>query len=127
MAAPRKKTNSSSKRTQKQQLRRQRKPSEDAYEKPGRKRTYSRNIHRLLKCVCPDRRISVKAMNVMNSLVEDLFRRIATEASVLVHHANKKTMQYNDIIVATKLLITTHKQRQFAIEMAIKAVDWTEF
>lgn len=92
----------------------------------GRDTTYSRNIYKLLKCVCPDLSISVLAMNVMNSFVEDLLERISTEASHLVHQTFKSTMGPNDIIAATKLIIQTPELCKYAIEMAHRTVKYTE-
>ena len=43
----------------------------------------------VLKQVHPDTGVSSKAMSIMNSFVNDLFERIAAEASKLAHY-NKK-------------------------------------
>ncbi|KZT26370.1 hypothetical protein NEOLEDRAFT_1147400 [Neolentinus lepideus HHB14362 ss-1] len=50
-----------------------------------RKETYSSYIYKVLKQVHPDTGISNKAMAILNSFVNDIFERIATEASK-VHH-----------------------------------------
>ncbi|CAH2020084.1 unnamed protein product [Acanthoscelides obtectus] len=50
-----------------------------------------RNLHlQVLKQVHPDTGISSKAMSIMNSFVNDIFERIAAEASRLAHY-NKHT------------------------------------
>ena len=54
-----------------------------------RKETYSTYIYRVLKQVHPDTGISNKAMAIMNSFVQDIFERIASEASKLASY-NKK-------------------------------------
>ncbi|KAJ8693775.1 histone H2B, variant 3 [Pleurotus ostreatus] len=46
-----------------------------------RKETYSSYIYKVLKQVHPDTGISNKAMAILNSFVNDIFERIATEAS----------------------------------------------
>lgn len=46
-------------------------------------RTWSLYIFKVLKQVHSDTGISNKAMNIMNSFINDIFDRLATEASVL--------------------------------------------
>jgi len=48
--------------------------------------TYSIYIYKVLKQVHPDTGISSKAMSIMNSFVNDLFERIASEASKLAQY-----------------------------------------
>ena len=45
----------------------------------------------VLKQVHPDTGVSSKAMSIMNSFVNDLFERIAAEASKLAHY-NKRCL-----------------------------------
>ncbi len=49
--------------------------------------------------------LSKKGMNVLNSLVTDMFERIALEGSKLVRYNNKKTLSSQDIQTAVKLLL----------------------
>jgi histone H2B len=49
--------------------------------KKARRETYSSYIYKVLRQVHPDTGISNKGMGVLNSFVNDLFERIATEAS----------------------------------------------
>ncbi|KAJ3337617.1 histone H2B, partial [Gonapodya sp. JEL0774] len=51
--------------------------------KKTRKETYSSYIYKVLKQVHPDTGISNKAMSILNSFVNDIFERAATEASKL--------------------------------------------
>merc|ERR1711964_736271 len=48
-----------------------------------RKETYSSYIYKVLKQVHPDTGISNRAMSILNSFVNDIFERVATEASKL--------------------------------------------
>ena len=48
-----------------------------------RKESYGIYIYKVLKQVHPDTGVSSKAMSIMNSFVNDLFERIANEASRL--------------------------------------------
>ena len=54
-----------------------------------RKESYAIYIYKVLKQVHPDTGVSSKAMSIMNSFVNDLFERIAAEASKLAHY-NKR-------------------------------------
>nr|GAT46838.1 predicted protein [Mycena chlorophos] len=57
--------------------------------KKVRKETYSSYIYKVLKQVHPDTGISNKAMAILNSFVNDIFERIATEASKLAQYSKK--------------------------------------
>ena len=61
----------------------------DKKKKKKRKESYAIYIYKVLKQVHPDTGISSKAMSIMNSFVNDLFERIAAEASKLAHY-NKR-------------------------------------
>ena len=61
----------------------------DKKKKPKRKESYAIYIYKVLKQVHPDTGVSSKAMSIMNSFVNDLFERIAAEASKLAHY-NKR-------------------------------------
>uniref|UniRef100_A0AC11EAR7 Uncharacterized protein n=1 Tax=Ovis aries TaxID=9940 RepID=A0AC11EAR7_SHEEP len=58
--------------------------------KRSRKESYSVYVYKVLKQVHPDTGISSKAMGIMNSFVNDIFERIAGEASRLAHY-NKRS------------------------------------
>ena len=57
--------------------------------KKARRESYAIYIYKVLKQVHPDTGVSSKAMSIMNSFVNDLFERIAGEASRLAHY-NKR-------------------------------------
>lgn len=99
---------------------------QDFIKKYGTNDAYSHEIYKLLKCVAPELSISVLSMNIMNSFVEDLLDRIVSEASNLVHYTKKSTMRYDDIIAATKLIITSPQLCDHAIDMARRTVQYTE-
>ncbi|RWS29506.1 histone H2B-like protein, partial [Leptotrombidium deliense] len=54
----------------------------------------------LLKQVHPDTGISSKAMSIMNSFVNDIFERIAAEASRLAHYNKRSTITSREIQTA---------------------------
>ncbi|KAL1270362.1 hypothetical protein QQF64_029378 [Cirrhinus molitorella] len=49
-------------------------------------------VYKVLKQVHPDTGISSKAMGIMNSFVNDIFERIAGEASRLAHYNKRSTI-----------------------------------
>ena len=55
--------------------------------------------------VHPDTGISSKAMDIMNSFVNDVFERVATEASRLAHYDKKSTISSREIQTAIRLLL----------------------
>ncbi|KAI0811253.1 histone-fold-containing protein [Irpex lacteus] len=68
--------------------------------KKTRKETYSSYIYKVLKQVHPDTGISNKAMAILNSFVNDIFERIATEASKLASYSKKSTISSREIQTA---------------------------
>ncbi|KXJ06519.1 Histone H2B type 1 [Exaiptasia diaphana] len=70
-----------------------------------RKETYSIYIYKVMKQVHPDTGISSKAMSIMNSFVQDVFERIAGEASRLAHYNKKSTITSREIQTAVRLLL----------------------
>ena len=54
--------------------------------------TYAIYIYKVLKQVHPDTGVSSKAMGIMNSFVNDIFERIAGEASRLAHYNKRSTI-----------------------------------
>ncbi|XP_029632951.1 late histone H2B.L4-like [Octopus sinensis] len=73
--------------------------------KRKRKESYSNYIYKVMKQVHPDTGISSKAMIIMNSFVNDLFERIAAEASRLAQYNRRSTISSREIQTAVRLLI----------------------
>uniref|UniRef100_UPI00398E9B4E histone H2B 1.2-like n=1 Tax=Pristiophorus japonicus TaxID=55135 RepID=UPI00398E9B4E len=69
----------------------------------SRKESYSIYIYKVMKQVHPDTGISSKAMGIMNSLVNDVFERIAGEASRLTHYNKRHTISSREIQTAVCL------------------------
>jgi histone H2B len=86
-------------------------PAAAAEKKEGKKRhrkrheTYSSYIYRVLKSVHNDTGISNKAMAIMNSFINDIFEKIAVEASHLAKYNNKHTLTSREIQAAVRLLL----------------------
>ena len=70
-----------------------------------RKQSYGRFIFRVLKQVHPDVGISSKGMSIMNSFVNDIFERLAGEASKLAHHNKRKTISSREVQTSVRLLL----------------------
>ncbi|TNJ26216.1 Histone H2B [Giardia muris] len=83
----------------------------DLKRKHKRHETYATYIYKVLRSegirneVEVDLGISNKGMEVMNSLVNDLFERIASEASNLAKISKRNTIGKKDIESAAKLVI----------------------
>merc|ERR1712105_96236 len=73
--------------------------------KGKRKESYAIYIYKVLKQVHPDTGVSSKAMSIMNSFVNDLFERIAAEASRLAHYNKRSTITSREIQTAVRLLL----------------------
>ena len=67
--------------------------------------SFSLYIYKVLKSISNDVGISKKGMNVINSLVTDMFEQVALESSKLLRYHKKKTLSDNDIQAAVKLLL----------------------
>uniref|UniRef100_A0A8C3LK06 Core Histone H2A/H2B/H3 domain-containing protein n=1 Tax=Chrysolophus pictus TaxID=9089 RepID=A0A8C3LK06_CHRPC len=72
----------------------------DKKRKKSRKESYSIYVYKVLKQVHPDTGISSKAMGIMNSFVNDIFERIAGEASRLAHYNKRSTITSREIQLA---------------------------
>jgi len=89
--------------------------------KRKRKETYAVYIYKVLKQVHPDTGISSKAMSIMNSFVNDIFERIAGEASRLSNHNGRSTISSREIQTAVRLLLPGELAKH-AVSEGTKAV-----
>lgn len=85
------------------------------------KQSYGRFIYRVLKQVHPDVGVSSRAMSIMNSFVNDIFERIAGEASRLAHHNKRKTISSREIQTSVRLLLPGELAKH-AVSEGTKAV-----
>ena len=86
-----------------------------------RKESYAIYIYKVLKQVHPDTGVSSKAMSIMNSFVNDLFERIAAEASRLAHYNKRSTITSREIQTAVRLLLPGELAKH-AVSEGTKAV-----
>lgn len=86
-----------------------------------RRESYSIYIYKVLKQVHPDTGVSSKAMSIMNSFVNDIFERIAAEASRLAHYNKRSTITSREIQTAVRLLLPGELAKH-AVSEGTKAV-----
>ena len=89
--------------------------------KSKRKESYAVYIYKVLKQVHPDTGISSKAMGIMNSFVNDIFERIAGEASRLALYNKRSTISSREIQTAVRLLLPGELAKH-AVSEGTKAV-----
>ncbi|KXN72409.1 histone-fold-containing protein [Conidiobolus coronatus NRRL 28638] len=86
-----------------------------------RTETYSTYIYRVLKQVHSDTGISNKAMSILNSFVNDIFERIANEASKLASYNKRSTISSREIQTAVRLILPGELAKH-AVSEGTKAV-----
>ncbi|EMR08458.1 histone H2B [Pneumocystis murina B123] len=87
----------------------------------SRKETYSSYIYKVLKQVHPDTGISNRAMSILNSFVNDIFERIASEASKLASYNKKSTISSREIQTSVRLILPGELAKH-AVSEGTKAV-----
>jgi len=97
------------------------KGAKDTKRHKKRKETYAIYIYKVLKQVHPDTGISSKAMSIMNSFVNDIFERIANEASKLSNHNGRSTISSREIQTSVRLLLPGELAKH-AVSEGTKAV-----
>ena len=83
--------------------------------------SYTTYIYKVLKQVHPEMGISSKSMSVMNSFMNDIFERIAGEASRLAQFNKKRTITSREIQTAVRLLLPGELAKH-AVSEGTKAV-----
>ena len=73
--------------------------------KKKRTETFSVYIYRVLKQVHPETGISKRSMSIMNSFINDVFEKIASESSRLVRYNKKHTLSSREVQAAVRLLL----------------------
>merc|ERR1712129_295530 len=89
--------------------------------KKKRVESYSTYIFKVLKQVHPDTGISKKGMSIMNSFINDIFERIATEAGKLATYNKKATLSSREIQTAVRLMLPGELAKH-AVSEGTKAV-----
>ena len=89
--------------------------------KKRRQETYAIYIYKVLKQVHHDIGMSNKAMSIMNSFINDIFERIAAEASRLARYNGTKTLGSREIQTAVRLILPGELAKH-AVSEGTKAV-----
>ncbi|KAK9126561.1 hypothetical protein Scep_015407 [Stephania cephalantha] len=83
--------------------------------------TYKIYIFKVLKQVHPDIGVSSKAMGIMNSFINDIFEKLAGEASKLARYNKKPTITSREIQTAVRLVLPGELAKH-AVSEGTKAV-----
>ena len=83
--------------------------------------SFSVYIYRVLKQVHPETGISKRSMHILNSFVNDIFEKIALEASKLVRYNKKHTLSSREVQTAVRLLLPGELAKH-AVSEGTKAV-----
>ena len=78
-------------------------------------------IYKVLKQVHPDTGISSKAMSILNSFINDIFEKIATETATLARYNKKPTVTSREIQTAVRLILPGELAKH-AVSEGTKAV-----
>lgn len=89
--------------------------------KSRRNESYSLYIYKVLKQVHPDTGISGPAMSIMNTFVNDIFDRVAAEASKLAIYNKKSTIGSREIQTSVRLILPGELAKH-AVSEGTKAV-----
>ncbi|KAL7274534.1 histone H2B [Rhizina undulata] len=81
----------------------------------------SSDFFAVLKQVHPDTGISNRAMSILNSFVNDIFERVATEASKLAAYNKKSTISSREIQTSVRLILPGELAKH-AVSEGTKAV-----
>ena len=93
-----------------------RKQAKKAAPKRKRTETFSVYIYRVLKQVHPEIGISKRSMSIMNSFINDVFEKIAGEASRLVRYNKKHTLSSREVQTAVRLLLPGELAKHAVVE-----------
>ncbi|XP_040118328.1 histone H2B subacrosomal variant-like [Oryx dammah] len=85
-------------------------------------RNYSRYINRVLKEVVPQKSISSRTKDILNTMINDTFERISREACDLMCYRKRCTLTPEDIQKAVYLLLP-EKLAKYAVAFGNEAVQ----
>jgi histone H2B len=83
--------------------------------------SYSSYIYKVLKQVHPNTGISKRGMSILNSFINDIFERLALEASRLSRYNKRSTLSSREIQTAVRLLLPGELAKH-AVSEGTKAV-----
>ena len=92
-----------------------------AKRKTKRTESYASYLYKVLKQVHPDTGISKRAMSILNSFVNDVFERTASEAGRLARYNGKATLSSREIQTSVRLILPGELAKH-AVSEGTKAV-----
>jgi len=96
-------------------------PGGDRRRKRKRTESFALYIYKVLKQVHPETGISKKSMSIMNSFINDIFDRLATEATRLIRFNKKRTLSSREVQTAVRLMLPGELSKH-AVSEGTKAV-----
>lgn len=91
---------------------------------PHRKNeTFNLYIYKVLKQINPEMGVTVLSMKILNSLIEDIFYRLALESSYLVKIGGGNTLDTRCMETAAKLVLIGEQLRKHGLIEARKAIN----
>ena len=99
------------------------KPAADGKKKKkhAKSETYKVYLYKVLKQVHPDTGVSSKAMSILNSMMNDMFDKIASESAKLARYTKKPTITSREIQTAVRLVLPGELAKH-AVSEGTKAV-----
>ena len=95
--------------------------AKSASRRRSRHETYSSYIFKVLRQCHPEINISKKAMSIMNSFVNDIFERTASESSKIAAYNKKSTITSKEVQTAVRLILPGELAKH-AVSEATKAI-----
>mmetsp|Transcript_56949 Transcript_56949/g.161584 ORF Transcript_56949/g.161584 Transcript_56949/m.161584 type:complete len:163 (+) Transcript_56949:101-589(+) len=89
--------------------------------KKKRKETFAIYIYKVLRQIHSDIGISKRGMGIMNSFMQDIFDRMATESTKLLRTDKKRTLSSREIETAARLMLPGELSKH-AVSEGTKAV-----
>ena len=102
------------------------KSSQGGKRKKARKESYTSYIYKVLKQVHPTTGISKRGMSILDSFVNDIFERLASEAGKLSRYSKRSTLTSRDIQSACRLVLPGELSRHSVSEGSKAIIMFTE-
>merc|ERR1712050_627991 len=83
--------------------------------------SYTIYIYKVLKQIHPECGISKRGMNIMNSFMNDIFERMASEATKLLRSTKRRTLTYREVETSVRLMLPGELSKH-AVSEGTKAV-----
>eukprot|EP00450_Noctiluca_scintillans_P039395 CAMPEP_0194481680 /NCGR_PEP_ID=MMETSP0253-20130528/3992_1 /TAXON_ID=2966 /ORGANISM="Noctiluca scintillans" /LENGTH=139 /DNA_ID=CAMNT_0039321181 /DNA_START=79 /DNA_END=498 /DNA_ORIENTATION=- len=84
--------------------------------------TYSVYLYKVLKQIHPECSMSKRGMDIMNSFMNDIFDRIATDSVSLLRNTKKRTLTSREVEASVRLMLPGELSNH-AVHEGRKAVD----